>query len=76
MRARFFSMSFIAICLMTSISLSAQFDDLYYDYKKDETVKNEDVTLTETRYSDTDSDYYKGSDYDSDEYDNYDEYSY
>lgn len=76
MRARFFSMSFIAICLMTSISLSAQFDDLYYDYKKDETVKNEDVTLTETRYSDNDSDYYKGSDYDSDEYDNYDEYSY
>ncbi|MCB9310409.1 MAG: hypothetical protein H6567_10165 [Lewinellaceae bacterium] len=73
----FFTLLFLGAFMVPA---SAQFDDLYYDYTKDKHVY---TTSTNTQVNNTNQDYaYNSYDssydngYDSDEYDNYDEYSY
>jgi hypothetical protein len=76
MKTRNFSRFIIAILVLYSGIASAQFDDLYYDYKKDKTIITAKNTSTSsTNYSD-ENDYEYESTYDADEYDNYDEYTY
>ncbi|KXK40252.1 MAG: hypothetical protein J5I52_12315 [Saprospiraceae bacterium] len=79
MNTRYLFQSLVMTMLLSATALNAQFDDLYYDYSKDKEV----VTMTEqTEYSDPSEAYYDNAEYndnyeyDSEEYANYDEYSY
>ena len=83
MKALLFKSIFLTTMVGYTVGLNAQFDDLYYDYRKDEIVTTPTSRTytdnTQERYSDDEqyaSDSNDGNYYDNDEYENYDEYSY
>ncbi|MBK8624360.1 MAG: hypothetical protein IPN86_01895 [Saprospiraceae bacterium] len=79
MKVRFFTQIFVILLMISSYSLKAQFDDLYYDYSKDQTVKATVITSSSAQNNDgytQDEEEYEEQSYDNQEYDNYDEYSY
>ncbi len=79
MKVRFFNPSLVIFMMIFSLSLNAQFDDLYYDYTKDKTSKVS-ISTSNSAYEDNNryvqEEEYGDEYYDNDEYDNYDEYSY
>ena len=73
MNARIFTRLFVAIMVMWSGIVSAQFDDLYYDYKKDKKIIQSRVSVDD---SVQDNEYVEESEYDDDALENYDDYTY
>ena len=75
MKPRLFTRLFVFMLVMSSFGLQAQFDDLYYDYRKDEGIGKKTSTVSyNDDYRNEDESYQ--DEYDNDEYSNYDEYAY
>ena len=77
MKSRLLTSIVAFLLTVCSLEMQAQFDDLYYDYRKDGSVIKKNVSDSYTRgYQNDDQVYEEENVYDSDEYDNYDDYSY
>ncbi len=77
MTGMYFKTGILVFIMALSFNVNAQFDDLYYDYNKDAITYTSKSDKAEVAPTNIQQDYYADeSDYDDQEYGNYDEYSY